>query len=56
MIDVAFIAWIRPERKFDTVDALIACMHDDCALARDALGRVPAAFPPVPVANQIRTY
>ena len=47
MIDVAFIAWIRPELKFDTVAALVARMHEDSALARAALARSGDAFPPL---------
>ena len=44
-IDVAFIAWIRPELKFDTVAALVVRMREDCALARAALARSGDAFP-----------
>jgi riboflavin kinase/FMN adenylyltransferase len=44
-IDVAFIDWIRPELKFDTVDDLIRRMDDDCRIARAALARAPNAFP-----------
>jgi len=46
-IDVAFIAWIREERMFDTAAALIAQMKDDSRLAREALARAGAAFPPI---------
>jgi riboflavin kinase/FMN adenylyltransferase len=46
-IDVAFIGWIRPELKFDSVDALIARMNEDARLARLALARAPGAFPPL---------
>ena len=46
-IDVAFIGWIRPELKFDSVDALVARMNDDARLARLALARTPGAFPPL---------
>ena len=46
-LDVAFIAWIRPEMKFDSVDDLIRRMDDDSrAGARRAgarAGRVSAA-------------
>ncbi len=45
-IDVAFIGWIRPELKFDSVDALVRRMDDDSRLARAALARAGAAFPP----------
>ncbi len=31
---VSFLAWLRPERKFASVDALIAAMGDDSAAAR----------------------
>ena len=31
---VTFLAWLRPEKKFPSVDALIAAMHDDSAAAR----------------------
>jgi riboflavin kinase/FMN adenylyltransferase len=44
-IDVAFIGWIRPELKFDSLDALISRMKVDSALAREALARAPSAFP-----------
>jgi riboflavin kinase/FMN adenylyltransferase len=46
-LDVAFIAWIRPELKFDTVDELIRRMDDDSAHARAILAREPEAFPPL---------
>ena len=44
-IDVAFIEWIRPELKFDTVDDLVRRMDEDSRIARAALARVPDAFP-----------
>ncbi len=46
-IDVAFLAWIRHEEKFDGVAALIAQMDADSARAREALARAPGAFPPL---------
>ncbi len=46
-LDVAFIAWIRPELKFDSVEDLIRRMDDDCQHARHALARAPEAFPPI---------
>ncbi len=46
-IDVAFIAWIRPELKFETVEALIQRMQEDTALAHAALARAGDAFPPL---------
>ena len=36
-IEVVFIAHIRPDRKFDTVDALVAQMQIDCENARKVL-------------------
>ena len=47
VIDVAFIDWIRPELKFDTVEELVRRMHEDSRLARQALARAPDAFPPL---------
>jgi len=44
-LDVAFIAYIRDELKFDGVDALIVQMNDDSAKARAALAAAPDAFP-----------
>jgi riboflavin kinase/FMN adenylyltransferase len=44
-LDVAFIAWIRPELKFDSVEDLIRRMDDDSRLARRALRQAPDAFP-----------
>ena len=44
-VDVAFIGWIRPELKFDHVDALVRRMDEDARLARAALARTPGAFP-----------
>jgi riboflavin kinase/FMN adenylyltransferase len=44
-VDVAFIGWIRPELKFDHIDALVRRMDEDARLARAALARAPNAFP-----------
>ena len=44
-LDVAFIAFIRDELKFDGVTALIRQMDNDSARARAALGAAPGAFP-----------
>lgn len=38
-IEVVFISQIRPDRKFDTVEALVAQMEVDCADARDVLAK-----------------
>jgi riboflavin kinase/FMN adenylyltransferase len=46
-IDVAFIHRIRPEMTFPSVGDLVRRMDEDCGLARAALARAPAAFPPV---------
>src|SRR5712664_1269550 len=44
-LDVAVIAFIRDELKFDSIDALVRQMDDDSARARAALGAAPGAFP-----------
>jgi riboflavin kinase/FMN adenylyltransferase len=44
-IDIAFIDWIRPELKFDSVADLVHQMDEDSRRARAALSRVPEAFP-----------
>ena len=48
-LDVAVIAWIRPEFKFDTVGELIQRMDEDCRIAHIALKRAGDAFPPLGV-------
>jgi riboflavin kinase / FMN adenylyltransferase len=48
-LDVAVIAWIRPEFKFDAVDDLIHRMNEDCRIAEMALKRAGGAFPPLGV-------
>jgi riboflavin kinase/FMN adenylyltransferase len=44
-IDVAFIGWIRPEMKFDSIEELVRRMDDDVRHARTMLARDPEAFP-----------
>jgi riboflavin kinase/FMN adenylyltransferase len=44
-LDVAFIAYIRDELKFDGIAPLIVQMNDDSAKARAALAAAPDAFP-----------
>jgi riboflavin kinase/FMN adenylyltransferase len=44
-LDVAFIAFLREEMKFDGIDPLIRQMDDDSARARAALAAAPEAFP-----------
>ena len=46
-VDVAFIGWIRPELKFDSIDALVKRMNEDARLARAALARAGNVFPPL---------
>jgi riboflavin kinase/FMN adenylyltransferase len=44
-VDIAFVAWLRGEAKFDSLAALIAQMDADSAKARDILARTPAFLP-----------
>jgi riboflavin kinase/FMN adenylyltransferase len=44
-LDVAFIAWIRPEMNFPSVEELIRRMDDDSRQARMTLARNPDTFP-----------
>jgi riboflavin kinase / FMN adenylyltransferase len=44
-LDVAFIAFIRDELKFDSVEALVRQMDNDSARARERLAASPDAFP-----------
>jgi riboflavin kinase/FMN adenylyltransferase len=44
-LDVAFIAFIRDELKFESLEDLIKRMDDDSAKARAALAAAPDAFP-----------
>jgi riboflavin kinase/FMN adenylyltransferase len=44
-LDVAFIAFIRDEEKFESADALVRQMDDDSARARAALAADHGAFP-----------
>jgi riboflavin kinase/FMN adenylyltransferase len=44
-IDVAFIGWIRPEEKFDGVDALKRQMDADSLEAREKLAAAEGEFP-----------
>ena len=45
VLDVAFIAFIREELKFDGVEPLIRQMDDDSLKARAALAAAPGVFP-----------
>src|SRR5580693_4383273 len=44
-LDVAFIAFLREELKFDGLDALIRQMDDDSRAARERLAAAPGVFP-----------
>jgi riboflavin kinase/FMN adenylyltransferase len=44
-LDVAFIAFIRDELKFEGIEPLVRQMDDDSARARAALAAAPGAFP-----------
>lgn len=44
-LDVAFIDWIRPELKFDSIDDLVRRMDEDSRQARAILAAAPDAFP-----------
>jgi riboflavin kinase/FMN adenylyltransferase len=46
-LDVAFIAWIREEERFESADDLVRRMHLDSREARAALARQPDAWPPI---------
>ncbi len=46
-LDVAFIAWIRPELRFETISELVRRMDEDSRLARVALARTKDLFPPL---------
>lgn len=45
VVDVAFVAFLRGEAKFDSLDALIAQMDADSARARGILAATPAFLP-----------
>jgi riboflavin kinase/FMN adenylyltransferase len=44
-LDVAFIAFIREELKFNSIESLVRQMDDDSTKARAALAAAPEAFP-----------
>src|SRR3954466_5457009 len=50
-LDVAFIGFIREELKFESVDALVARMHEDSSRARAMLAAAPNAFPKLGVVD-----
>jgi len=46
-VDVAFIGWLRAERKFAAVDDLVRQMREDARSARELLARAGDSFPPI---------
>lgn len=46
-LDIAVIAFIRDELRFEGVDALVRQMDEDSRAARAALAHAPDAFPPL---------
>lgn len=46
-LDVAFLAWIRGEERFETIGDLVRRMDEDSRIARAALSRSRDAFPPL---------
>jgi riboflavin kinase / FMN adenylyltransferase len=46
-IDVAFIAWIREEKFFGSIDELVQAINEDSRQARATLSRAPNVFPPI---------
>jgi riboflavin kinase/FMN adenylyltransferase len=46
-LDVAFLAWIREELRFDSAAALVERMKEDARIAREVLARASDAFPPI---------
>jgi riboflavin kinase/FMN adenylyltransferase len=46
-LDVAFIAWLRPEETFASLAELIRQMQADTGNARKALAQAGGAFPPI---------
>ena len=44
-VDVAVVAWLRAEAKFDSLEALIVQMDADSAKARDILHATPPFLP-----------
>jgi len=43
-IDVSFVAFIRPDRRFDGMEALMVQMDEDCEKARQILSAAPSLF------------
>jgi riboflavin kinase/FMN adenylyltransferase len=46
-LDVAFIAWLRDEKKFASAAELVGQMQEDSRMARDRLAQSAGAFPPI---------
>ena len=47
VIDCAFIGWVRPELKFDSIEALVERMNEDSQAAKLMLAASGDAFPPL---------
>jgi riboflavin kinase/FMN adenylyltransferase len=47
-LDISFIAWLRPELRFDDIDALVRQMNEDSRRAREVLVRTAGTFSPPP--------
>ena len=43
-IEVSFVAFIRPDRRFESMEALMVQMAEDCERARQMLAAAPADF------------
>jgi riboflavin kinase / FMN adenylyltransferase len=52
-LDVAFIGWIRPELKFESVADLVKRMNEDASEARAMLATAGDAFPPLAAARDV---
>jgi riboflavin kinase/FMN adenylyltransferase len=46
-LDVAFIAWIREEKFFGSIDELVQAINQDSRQARDALSHAANVVPPI---------
>lgn len=42
LLEVVFVAWLRPERHYDEVEEMVQQMHRDVAAAREILAALPA--------------
>lgn len=44
-LEVALVSYLRPELKFDTLDAMVTRMHEDCVEAKQKLALPSVAMP-----------